>query len=346
MLRWALSRLSVSPEEAARLEREEFEAQGFVPNIERLLVAVDASPSGQFASRLIGLLAGARRLPTTVLHLDYASAISRSEGEREAERTKAVVKEGAKAGDEAAPAEVGTDRVEITTRVEKPGEEAIVAEAKKGYGLLFIGREPASEGDTFHEQITRSAVGFAGAFAIAIARGVDREERAGTPLNILVPVTGTAVSRQGAELAIALAQASHGRVTALHVADGQRRSRSWRRQFGAAIAPISSSEAIIREIVRLGDHYDVEVSGMVRQAERPQDAILRQLKIGHYNLLVLGVSPRPGEQLSFGRVPAELLDRAECSVLFLAGEAPAAVTEERRFPTMQQHPERQAAPAV
>jgi Kef-type K+ transport system membrane component KefB len=143
MLRWALSRLSVSPEEAARLEREEFEAQGFVPNIERLLVAVDASPSGQFASRLIGLLAGARRVPTTVLHLDYASAVSPPEGEREAERTKAVVKEGAKAGDEAAPAEAGTDRVEITTRVEKPGEEAIVAEAKKGYGLLFIGREPA-----------------------------------------------------------------------------------------------------------------------------------------------------------------------------------------------------------
>jgi hypothetical protein len=31
-----------------------------------------------------------------------------------------------------------------------------MAEAKKGYGLLFIGREPASVGDTFHEQITRT----------------------------------------------------------------------------------------------------------------------------------------------------------------------------------------------
>jgi hypothetical protein len=59
MLRWALGRLPMSPEEAARLEREEFEAKGFVPHIERLLVAVDASPSGQFASRLVGLLAGA-----------------------------------------------------------------------------------------------------------------------------------------------------------------------------------------------------------------------------------------------------------------------------------------------
>ena len=48
MLRWALGRLPMRPEEAARLEREEFEARGFVSNIERLLVAVDASPSGQF----------------------------------------------------------------------------------------------------------------------------------------------------------------------------------------------------------------------------------------------------------------------------------------------------------
>src|SRR5260370_395776 len=76
LMRWALVRLPMRPEEAARLEREELEAQGFIPQIERLLVAVDASPSGQLASRLVGLLAGARRIPTTVLHFDYASAAS------------------------------------------------------------------------------------------------------------------------------------------------------------------------------------------------------------------------------------------------------------------------------
>ena len=86
----------------------------------------------------------------------------------------------------------------------------------------------------------------------------------GTQLNILVPVTGgTAVSRQRAELAIALAQASQGSVTALHVASGQRRARSWQRHVGAALAPMSSAEAIIREIVQLGDHYGVEVKGAV-----------------------------------------------------------------------------------
>src|ERR1700732_3237402 len=131
MLRWALGRLPMRPEEAARLEREEFEARGLVSNIEPLLVAVDARPSGQFASRLVGLLAGARRIPTTVIHFDYETAGSLREGARQAERTKAVVKESAEAGDEASPAEPTADPVEITTRVEKPSEEAIVPKRER-----------------------------------------------------------------------------------------------------------------------------------------------------------------------------------------------------------------------
>jgi Kef-type K+ transport system membrane component KefB/nucleotide-binding universal stress UspA family protein len=319
MLRWALARLPMSDEEAARLKREEFEEKGFVSNIERVLVAVDASPSGRFTSRLVGLLVGARRIATTVIHFDYETPGSRGEGARQAARTKAVVKQSAKEGD-AGSAEPGSDPVEIATRVETPGEEAIGAEAKKGYGLLFIGREPASEGDIFHEQITRSAVEFAGPFAIAIARGIDRQETLGAPLKILVPVTGTPVSQRGAELAIALAQASQGSVTALHVAGRQRGPRSWQRRVGAALAPATSAEAVIREVVRLGDHYGVEVKGVVRSVRTPQEAILRQLEVGGHNLLVMGVSPRAGDQLFFGEVPAELLGRAECSVLFIASE--------------------------
>jgi len=336
MLRWALARLPISPEEAARLEREEFEAKGFVSSIERLLVAVDASPSGRFTSRLVGLLAGARRIATTVIHFDYETAGPLREGTWQAERTRAVVKQSAEEGDDAGPEQPGGDPAEIATRVEKPSEDVIGAEAKKGYGLLFIGREPASEGDAFHRQIARSAVEFAGPFAIVIARGIDRRETLGTSLKILVPVTGTTASRHGAELAIALAQASQGSVTALHVASGERRARSWQRHVGAALAPASSADAVIREIVRLGDHYGVEVKGAVRSVRTPQEAILRQLEVGGHNLLVMGVSPRPGEELFFGEVPAELLERAECSVLLVASEAAASGAEPNKTAVVQE----------
>jgi K+:H+ antiporter len=332
MLRWALARVPITPVEEARLKREEFEASGFVSNIERWLVAVDASPSGQFASRIIGLLAGARRTPTTVLHFDYASAESPEEGAREAAQTKSVLQQSAELGDVAA--EMEGDRPEITTRVEEPTEDVIATEAKKGYGLLLIGREPASEGAGFHDQITRSAARFGGPFAIAIARGGDRRDSIATGFNILVPVNGTAVSRQGAEIAIALAQASRGTLTALHVDTGQRPWRPWGRRFGAALAPRSGADAIVREAVRLGDQYGIEVNGATLYSRSPEEAIRSQLVSGRHNLLVLGVSPRPGDTLSFGQVPAELVEKAECSLFLVSGEPfvppvdPAASTED------------------
>ncbi|HEU5019909.1 MAG TPA: cation:proton antiporter, partial [Pseudolabrys sp.] len=68
-LRWALSRLPMRTHEKERLAREEMEAKGFVPNIERLLLAVDDSANGQFATRIGGMIAGHRGSPTTVMHI-------------------------------------------------------------------------------------------------------------------------------------------------------------------------------------------------------------------------------------------------------------------------------------
>ena len=329
LLRWALGRLPITEEEGERLKREEFEATGFVPQIERMLVAVDASPSGQFALRLAGLLAGARQMATTVIHFDYASLEEPHEGERQAARTRALIKENVAEGDEAGQQEGGMGAA-VTTRVEEPDEAAIEREAEKGYGFMVIGREPASEGRLFHEQIGASAAAFSGPFAVTIARGIDRVETAGSRPNILVPVTGTATSRRGAEFAIALAQASRGSVTALHIvaqSAGPAAARSWRREVEAAIAPMGSADAVIREIVKLGDPYGIAVNPSVQSAGTSEDAILHQIKLGRHNLVVTGVSIRPGEQLDFGPTAAALLDQAECSLMFVVSEQPTTVAE-------------------
>jgi Kef-type K+ transport system membrane component KefB/nucleotide-binding universal stress UspA family protein len=335
MLRWAFARLPLGQEEKQRLEREEQEARSFVSNLERLLVAVDSSYSGRLASRLVGLLAGVRQIPTTALHLDYASAAALPGVEEQAERTATVLTEAAESGGEASdPAgdpDPPTHEVDITLRIKEPNEveTAISEEARKGYGLLFIGREPASIGHHFTEQITRTAVSFGGPIAITIARGEHRNGRADEdPLTILVPVTGTPISRQGAELAIALAQGSRGSVTALHVAGlpASRERGRWGVRFGAALAPDVSADATIRDIVDLGKAYGVTVKGTVRSRRDAENAIIREVRGSHYDLLIMGVSPRPGDELFFGEVPADLLKRAPCSLLFLASEPPAVTT--------------------
>jgi nucleotide-binding universal stress UspA family protein len=309
MLKWALQCLPMSPEERARLEREEFEAQGFLKHIERILVAVDDSPNGRLASQLVGLLAGVRQIPTTVL--DFAA--SSSADKAATERATATIKAEALTSEDAASA--NADQVDITRRTEKANtlEEAIIAEAPKGYGLLVIGRQASAGGNSFDSRITRIAMSFEGPFAFAIDRARHGAVAAHTGrLNVLAPITGTAVSRDGAEVAIALAQASEGSVTALYVTNVGRMSRNWRQQFAA--------EAAIKEIVAIGEHYGIEVRGLIRRGHPTENAILKEIGSSRYNLLVMGVSPRPGAQLFLGDVAADVLERARCSLLFVSGE--------------------------
>jgi nucleotide-binding universal stress UspA family protein len=86
------------------------------------------------------------------------------------------------------------------------------------------------------------------------------------------------------------------------------------------LAPDPGADATLRDIVELGKAYGVEVRGTLRSRRTAENAIIREVRGGNYDLVVMGVSPRPGEQLFFGEVPADLLARAPCSLLFVASE--------------------------
>jgi nucleotide-binding universal stress UspA family protein len=319
MLRAAFRRLPLTEEERLRLEREDFEARGFLAGVDRLLLAVDSSPSGRFASHVGGLLAATRRTPTTVLELEAMRAGS---GAPPAPRAAAVVKAAAAeaAASDAAEVGEGAATVDVTmrdaTRTGVP--KAVAAEAHKGYGLLLVGCEPAVAGDAFTGQITRTVAGFPGAFAIAIARGQQRQPAVG-PLRVLVTVSGTSVSRRGAEVALVLAHATRGSVTALHIGGGPARAPLWQR-FGEPLVPRGHADAVIREIMQMGEHYGVEVRGEIRPARTPRNAVLRELARGPHDLLVMGVSPRAAEQLFFGELATAMLASAQSSLLFVCPE--------------------------
>ncbi len=70
MLRAALARIPMTGEEQVRIEREAIDARGFVPGLERLLLAADDSACGRMAGRLAGLVAGPHGMPVTILRLD------------------------------------------------------------------------------------------------------------------------------------------------------------------------------------------------------------------------------------------------------------------------------------
>jgi Kef-type K+ transport system membrane component KefB/nucleotide-binding universal stress UspA family protein len=299
MLRWALKRLPMSDEERERLQREDFEAKGFVANLERLLTAVDDSPSGRLAGRIAGLLAGPRGMPVTVLEL---SAVEGQEGSGAATTT---LRENANESSEADAPDV------IAKRSENQPAEAVLEEAQKGYDLLVVGLEPMmTDAGGFQRELVRIATRFEGPIAFVLARG----ELASNPsavFEFLVPITGTDVSRRGAEIALALARATGVRVNALHVPLG-RQTKARRAGFGRLAR---ADRAVTRGMRRLAEHYKVEVTTKIskRRAD-PEKAILDNAR---GKMIVIGVTRRPGDTLAFGHVAEAILAQKDQPVIFV-----------------------------
>jgi nucleotide-binding universal stress UspA family protein len=50
----------------------------------------------------------------------------------------------------------------------------------------------------------------------------------------------------------------------------------------------------------------------------PEDAILRQARLGRYDLVVMGVGRPAGETLYFGKIAATVLENSQHSILFVS----------------------------
>ena len=318
MLRWALKRVPLSKAEKQRLEREEYEARGFVSNLERLLLAVDQSPNGKFAARLAGLLAGTGGIAVTVLPLsDGDRTGSKQEKTKEPrDRVEETVKAAAEdttlaqsSDDEPAP-------VDVTIRKHNAASgEAVAEEAKKGYDLLVVGVENTRvKNGGFHQDVSRIASAFEGPLAIVAGNGDHLRQPQQSPLHILVPVTGNEVSRRAADVAIAIASACDCPITALYVATTSISNGRKRRGFRAR----QQEQAIMRDVVEMADRHDVTTRTAVHADVAPHEAIFAEVKKRGHDLIVMGVSRRPGDKLFFGDTAAAVLEKSPASIVFVA----------------------------
>jgi nucleotide-binding universal stress UspA family protein len=219
MLRAALSRLPLEKDEKERLEREEYEEKGFVANLERLLLAVDESPNAKFASRIAGLLAGARGVPITVLHLGPQAKVQEKRRDDE-ESHESTVKNAAKVSAEVEKEDGEEVReIDVTTRSrQKKAVDAVVDEARKGFDLLVVGMDKVvGSGGGFDRNVEIVTTGFDGPLAVVAAKGHHLTKPDSDGLKILVPVSGSGVSRRGAEVAVALARSSNHPLRVIYV---------------------------------------------------------------------------------------------------------------------------------
>jgi Kef-type K+ transport system membrane component KefB/nucleotide-binding universal stress UspA family protein len=304
-LRWIMARVPMGEEELKRLEREAAAEQQDVPKMERVLVYLDDSANGRLAARLAGQFAAKHQLLTTVLQ--HATVVARGKeepatSEHVAEAAEATVQKNA---------DGGSAEALVTARPAQP--DMIERELAKGYSIVFVGLDRPVADDThrFEERLQRLVSGFAGPVAIAV-NGAGAAGPSDVPLDILVPTSGRSDARLAIEIGITLAQATEGKVTALHVFDPQDdtallRGRS--RRFGMSV---------LVDVHRLGKQHGVPVKGLTATNVKPDMEIRRAVRGGQYDLVVFGTSFRQGETKSLGPRSAALLRAIRTPALLIA----------------------------
>jgi nucleotide-binding universal stress UspA family protein len=190
-------------------------------------------------------------------------------------------------------------------------DDAVEVEAAKGYSLAFVGIEQPLSAEGFGDQVRRLVEAFGGPLAIVI-NGARSAAKPGAPLKILVPTGGAPEARLATEIALALAKASNGTLTALHVFDPQDDTELLRgrtRRQGLSV---------LVDARRLGKRSGVAVKGVTVTNSRPEVEIRRAARAARYDLVVVGTSLRQGETKFLSPRSSALVRALRSPVLLVA----------------------------
>ena len=346
MLRAALRDLPMTKEEEARIARETMDQRGFLPRLERLLLAVDASGVGRTAARFAGLLAGAQGMPVTILKLE--ADMRRPGGASPQESKPAQIDAGASHAELSDEADARTKDIGgAQSRVESAADlktDPLAREVKAG-ARKSAARIKADEAEADPEEVHLTArvpvdppaevvrdearkgydlmfIGLEksvedGEFApkvTQLAAGFEGplivfangREPLGRKSRILVPVNGNPQSRRAAEVALALARATAAQVHALFISQTDGHTRTRLRE-----------ERVLKDMTELGERYGVAVTTHISARSAPAGAILKEAA-RNYSMVVMGVSTRPGDDLFFGNTATAVLKAWHGAILLLA----------------------------
>jgi nucleotide-binding universal stress UspA family protein len=76
-------------------------------------------------------------------------------------------------------------------------------------------------------------------------------------------------------------------------------------------------ESVLKDMVEMGERYDVTVTTRISQRSAPAGAIIQEAR-RNFSMIVMGVSARPGEELFFGNTATAVLKGWDGPILMLA----------------------------
>lgn len=312
-LRAVLARVPLRADEAQRLQKEDAEELETVPNMERVLAYLDTSPNGMFAASLAGQFAARQQTLITVLRAEPANPSGSVDAGQalSAAVTSALEKMSHTARPDAGAASPMSSNQLVHLRTAE-GNDALEREAGKGYDLVFVGLEHpiSANADQFGVGLQRLVETFNGPLAIVLNRK-RQTAKPGIPLKILVPTGGTLAAGLAIEMALALALASNGVLTVLHVFDPQDNTallRGRARRQGLSL---------LTEARRLGERNGVALKTAYVIHASTEAAIQRAARAESYDLVVVGTSLREGATKFLGPRSSALLRNLDSPTLLV-----------------------------
>ena len=197
-------------------------------------------------------------------------------------------------------------------------------EAAKGYDLLIAGVEPSADAKGgFHPRLTRLAESFDGPFALAIARGALRED----PCRPAHGHPGRHHRHRGVAAAAPRSRSRwRGRIAAHHGALCRRRAPPDRNAPAAVPRHRrGENEAILKDIVRLGDQFGCRCAPPCGWSMAAEQAIARQARVGKAHARRPRRQPEAGRlaRRAFGHVAGVLMEESEQSPSVVASRSGA-----------------------
>ena len=349
MLRAALAGLPMSDEEKTRIEREAIDERGFVPRLERLLLAVDDGPTGRIAARLAGLLAGAQGMPVTIVKVE-ADLRSAGAPAMELEDGKSTAQDAGSRAEQTTERDPD-DLSAAQSRKESAADQSadpLAREVKAG-AKTSAAKVIADEAEPDPEKVhltTRVPVDTPAAVVKDEARKgydlmfVGLEDSVEEDGGLAPKVTQIAAGFDGPMIVLANAGGGIAPLTSrsriLVPVNGTPPSRraaevtfALARGLGARVHVLFVSqtdghsrtrvreESVLKDLSDLGGRYNVSVSTHISPRGLAAGAILKEAR-RNYALIVMGVSVRPGEELFFGNTAQAVLRDGKNPVLYVA----------------------------
>ncbi|ACC84659.1 cation:proton antiporter [Nostoc punctiforme] len=320
LLRWTLSKVVMSEEEARRLEQEEQDSRSFIKQIQRVLIPTSGGPNIQLAAQLVGYMAHQNSIEVTSLY-----ALSDKQPQKKGRRAATQVKDTAAEEALASVAEEMQlpDDTTLQTKMEsgRSKAEVILNEANKNYDLIVLGAsEQIRPQKTLFNLLVDRVVQEAPCATMVVkshlpqAKGKICKIAQQKLTKILVPTVGTEYSKNAVEMASTIAAQTGALVMIVNVINLPQVEYILYEQ--RSLTPVKEiAHDLLEQQAAIGRNLGADVKTYILQGSSPEREILKFAQTQEVDLIILGSSIRMVTgRVFFGHRVDAILSKAHCPV--------------------------------